>query len=121
MWNRSDFRRLQKSPRPSLKSFSLFAVFVFTGIICFVDLPLSLASLGLVPAIFSRSYLSVLNAVWFYIGIILAWLVQPVFLIVFYLLVITPLSLILRLARARSSPEPGWQASKNTIRFDRMF
>ena len=120
MWTRSDFVRLEQSVRPSLKSFSLFLVFLLLSAFCFISPPWSLTSLLLVPAFFLRRYLSILNTLWFYVGICLAWLLQPIFLIIFYFLLVSPLSLGLRLVRAKT-PSRGWQKPRNNQRFDRMF
>jgi hypothetical protein len=103
-----------------VKSFSYFSAILSIALIVLTPFPWSLACLIFVPAVFLQSYSSILNRIWFYVGICLAWLFQPVFLMFFYALVITPFGFVLWAVR-RKTPTPTWQTSRKNQRFDRMF
>lgn len=65
-------------------------------------------------------YLEPILSVWFFVGLCMSWLMQPVFLLLLYFLVFTPLGLLLKIRNSRKAPS-GWIPKHESTRFEKMF
>ncbi len=122
MWTRSDWRHLTLSPRPTINSFSVFLFSLFIGL-SFYTLNwffLTGSFLTIVCYFLFPKILFALNNVWFLFGQSLSWLVQPVFLLIIYLLIFAPFGLLLKLFRQEKN-NGHWVTKDRPCRFDKTF
>ncbi len=62
-----------------------------------------------------------LNRLWFVFGLLLAWVMSPVFLTLFYFLIFVPMAMVIKLCGHKPFPHRGWVKTKKRCDFVRNF
>ena len=122
MWTRTDWLRLKSAPQPAEWQFFLlfcaFAIFLFY--VCSTWFP-GIVSLYMIGLFFiNGAVLQKLNRLWFLVGCVFAWLIQPVFLSIIYLFIFLPFGFLLTLFRKKKY-HGQWLLQNRTCRFDKIF
>lgn len=66
-------------------------------------------------------WLDGLNRLWFLLGLFLGWLVSPLFLLLFYYLVFSPMALVLKVFGHKAFAKNGWVEKTKNCNFTRNF
>lgn len=95
---------LSQIEKPSNKSVGLlfFIIFLFLGILVFVEIKYRVSSLTIsflffVGVVFKQSWIKVVNVIWFNIGIKLGSIVAPIVISLIYVTTIIPIGLLLKM------------------------
>lgn len=121
MWTRADWQRLQSAPPPSPWQFLLLLCFSCLGLFLFSQKIYWIFNLILIVFFFlNQKSLSQVNRLWFSLGVGLAWLLQPLFLFILYLVIFVPFGWLLSFFRP-SKYRGHWVQKNQNSRFEKGF
>lgn len=125
MWQKFNLKQLrQQHARSSDRSFGIFLA-VFAALYFYISdvqgLLWAISGVVLSLAIIFPKSLGNINKCWHDLGLFLGWLVSPLFLMIIYYLIFSPMAILTKICGHKTFKNSQWIKKQKPCRFDKSF
>ncbi len=122
MWTASSWRQLKELTTPPLAHFTALMTLTFFAFAILLTNWYFLIIAIFIPVLtkIRPAWFNPLNRGWHNVGLLLAWIFQPVVLTVFYFCLLGPFALLFKFFK-KNSGDGQWIEKKSSCRFEKPF